>query len=194
MKATGYENDSELPAVGRHPAICCRVIDIGTRSGTNEGGNWSSRYVLIEWVLPHSPKNDGNPVRINRRFPFNFSRTSQLRTALESWRGRAFTKEQLSDFDIRAIAGAPCMIGIKHDRGYANFDGLGPYRGAEPLAMPEGAVSLSLEPSEFDEGVYQELPSFIQKLIEESPEFGVLRGAMPSEGRQVIEDSDDVPF
>lgn len=71
-----------------------------------------------------------------------------LRKFLESWRGRPFTAEELAGFDLKAVVGLTCLVGIVHeakgDKVYANLSSV--------MKLPKGmpAPAGEIVPVSFD--------------------------------------------
>ena len=118
-----------VPA-GAHTAICTLVADLGVQGG---GKFKPSRKIAIRWELPGEileyTDKDGNqksgPMTIWNRYTLSLSEKATLRSMLESWRGRAFTEQELKGFDIVNILGKGCLLSVKHDKSgektYANI-------------------------------------------------------------------------
>jgi hypothetical protein len=58
----------------------------------------------------------GKRFTVNEFFTKSLSPKGRLRPALESWRGRPFTKEELSGFDIEKLVGANCLLNIGENK------------------------------------------------------------------------------
>jgi hypothetical protein len=83
--------------------------------------------VLLAWEIPYEPiKIDGEerPALIQARFTASLHKKSQLRSLLESWRGRAFTEDELKGWTLKNILDVACMVTVVHSesngRTYAN--------------------------------------------------------------------------
>ena len=69
----------------------------------------------------------------------SLSEKANLRKDLESWRGKAFTAEELKGFDIEKLIGVNAMASIIHnqsgDRTYANISSISKLmKGLQPMA------------------------------------------------------------
>ena len=119
-KAAGADIDP-IPT-GMHHAICYGVIDTGTQPGF---GNFPARRkVLFLFELPEERadfERDGKKVNLPRGISCNFTlslgKRSNLRPALEGWRGRPFTPAELDGFDVQTVAGANAMLNVVHKAG-----------------------------------------------------------------------------
>lgn len=170
----------QLPPPGTHCARCYQVIDLGTR--TKE---WLGRpprkahEIRVSWELPlekavFSQDKGEEPFAVHKSYTLSLSDKANLRHDLESWRGRAFSEQELDGFDVSTVLGVPCMITVTHvkkgESTYANVTAVTgiPKGFTVPLAVNR-PVEFSLE--SHDEEVFRALPEFLQKIIMESDEW-----------------------
>lgn len=163
---------------GTYVAVCTGVIDLGSQY--NEFYKKSREEVLIIWTLPYelieTESSGALPRQVSNNYSATISGASRLRGALEGWRGKAFTSDELKSFDLRNILGAPCLVTVKRivsktGREYTSVDHVAPLPKGTPL--PE----LSAEPIlydlssdwAFDE--MQKLPVWIQNRIKTSEQY-----------------------
>ena len=93
-----------------------------------------------------------------------------LRKVLESWRGRAFTQEELSGFSLENVLGKPCMISVVHK---PSKDGTQTYANVgNVMALPKGLdcppqynPSVKFDINEFDHEVFESLPEWLRTKI-----------------------------
>jgi len=105
----------ELAPQGNHMAICYMVCDLGFHDSSYQGGpTTSKRKVRISFEIPGEPMEDGRPFSVSSEYTLSLSEKANLRKDLESWRGRAFTEEELSGFDVFNVLGKPCMVNVVH--------------------------------------------------------------------------------
>lgn len=178
----GESKIKQIPPAGTHVARCYSVIDMGTQN-TPFG---ESHKIRITWELPTETavfKEGGaeEPFAVGKEYTLSLYEKANLRHDLESWRGKAFTEEQLGGFDISTLLGAACLLGVIHKPGkenktYANV--------ASVSALPKGMkVPEQINPSveySINEGrntTFQSLPQWLQKKIEGSLEFSETGGA-----------------
>lgn len=167
------------PEAGTFTARCCRLIDLGSQTATYEGETKTARKILIAFEItdPDNRRDDGQPFVLSKRFTASLHPKAGLRKFLESWRGRPFTPEELKAFDLRALLGVSCLLGIVHqekgDRVYANLSscmklpkGMTAASGTEPL--------IHLDLSAMDWTVYAGLSPRLAEQIALSPEFQAL--------------------
>ncbi len=108
--------------------------------------------------------------------------------ALQSWRGKAFTAEELQGFDLRKVLGIGCQLQIIHKEGnngttYANVETM--------LALPRGrSVPAPQEITWFDfddpssYGTFEKLPRYVQEKIAEAENFADTGLKLPDEKRR----------
>lgn len=127
VKDDGGGDFSPCPE-GQNQAVCTQIIELGTQH--NEQFNKDQRLVLFGLELPTvlNADNDNKPFMIWQRYTMNLGSKANLRKDLETWRGVAFTDEQLDGFDLKKVLGAPCYIGVIHkvkgDKTYANLNSI----------------------------------------------------------------------
>src|SRR5689334_6354597 len=110
--AKGGQDFAPAPA-GTHAAVCCDVIDLGMLEVTFGGKTKSQHKVNIVWQIEEL-RDDGKPFNVRKRYTLSLHEKASLRKDLESWRGKAFTAEELAGFDLEALIGVGCMLNIIH--------------------------------------------------------------------------------
>lgn len=133
VKDTGGANFAPHPQ-GQYPALCIDVVDVGWMP-TQYGPKCKVRLVfycgqqaqrMIEGVM------ETYPMLVFATHAQTLSERGNLRPFLESWRGRAFTPEQLKGFDLDHLLLVPAFLQVLHNETgeYANVQTIMP--------MPEG--------------------------------------------------------
>jgi len=156
--------DFELAPSGTHIARCYMVIDEGIQK-TNFG---DKHMIRIGWELSNELMADGRPFVVGKEYNANLHADSNLTKDLTSWRGRAFTDEELAGFDLFKVAGAPCMITIIHnpkgDRTFANVSSVTslPKGTPVPILANEKIIFSLAEP---EQAAFQKIPEWIRKKI-----------------------------
>lgn len=117
---TGGGKDFDPVPEGSHLAVCDMFVDFGLQ----EGGQYGAKHkIYLHWQIPSlrvewekdGVKTEG-PMGLGATYTLSLSEKSNLRPMLQSWRGRAFTADELKRFDVTTVAGAPCMLTVFHDR------------------------------------------------------------------------------
>ena len=152
---------------GIHLAICDAVVDIGLQETS-----WGNKeHVWLRFEVPAERiqyVRDGEeidePQIIWTRYSKNLHKKSNLRKDLESWRGKAFTKEELVGFDLFNLAGKPCHIVVVHnesdDRTYANVQNITEVHKSQEIPAQE-LPSIRFSPNDTDQ--WKDVPEWLQK-------------------------------
>ena len=121
------------PPEGLHPACCCDVIDLGMV----ESAFGAKPTAEIRWQLELLNPDTNKRFVVRRRFTASLAPKANLRKALETWRGRRFTENELQGFDLEKLLGVPCQVQVMHHvtddgRTYANVEAVIPFTGPGP--------------------------------------------------------------
>lgn len=120
-----YVTHSDPFPKGTHVAICYAVVDLGTHE--EKGFTGEKRLVRKCAIIWEFPKlridledeygNKENLPRARRQFyTLSLSPKSNLRKHLTSWRGEAFTDDEIKSFDVFNLVGMPAYIQIIHEK------------------------------------------------------------------------------
>lgn len=181
LTATSNGKDFELCPAGAFPARCYRVIDLGTQTTEWQGQSKKAHKVMLVWeMLGDERMADGRPFSISKRFTASTHEKSVLRPFLEAWRGRGFTAEEISRFDLKSVLGAACLINVTHDAGkdgttYANVAGCMPL--PKGMAKPEPVnpqVLFDLDDPDME--LFGTFGKKLQETIQASEEWKARRG------------------
>jgi hypothetical protein len=173
---------------GMHHAACYAIYDLGHQY--SEKFKKSIHQILISWELPDSRIKidvDGEskdlPKSISRTYSLTLGKKSNLRKDLQSWRGKAFSEEELKGWDISKILKVNCLIQIIHqvkdENTYAQIAAITPLmKGMQP-EPPENPVKLFIfgESSEVPEGT----PEWILEKLKAAEEWKTSPLAEPVE-------------
>jgi hypothetical protein len=159
---------------GAYAAICDMVVDVGVQP--SPGGQFApKRTVVLRFQIPEirvEITKDGEtkslPAVISRTVGLSLNEKSTLYALLTSWRGKAFTPEELKKFDLGKIAGKPAFINVTHsvkgDRTYANLTSIMPLPKAIPAPALEGEA-LVYSTDAPDGVIFDKLPTWMQDKI-----------------------------
>lgn len=114
---TGGGKDFDPVPEGTHLAICDMFVDLGLQDS-----HFGAKHkIYLRWQIPSlllSYEKDGEkvegPMSIGAQYTLSLSEKSNLRPMLQSWRGKAFTPDELKKFDVTTVLGKPCMITVTH--------------------------------------------------------------------------------
>jgi len=133
---TGNNTEFTICPTGLHRAVCCDVVDKGMVPT-----EWGEKHkIQIRWQVEELRPEDGKPYMIFQSYNLSLHEKSKLRPALESWRGRAFTDEELEGFDLEKLIGVNCQLQIVHNeyqnKIFANAKAIvSAVKGVEPLEV-----------------------------------------------------------
>ena len=118
--ASAGDTKSYTPAPeGTHQAVCVDVIDRGNLKSAflDDKGNekWQHKIDIV-WQIGET-RDDGTRFLLNKRYTLSLNEKAALRRDLESWRGKAFTEQELTGFDVETVIGANCLINLQHKPG-----------------------------------------------------------------------------
>jgi hypothetical protein len=170
----GGNFDKKVLEAGAYAGVCDMVVDLGVQA--SPGGLYApKRSVLLRFQIPSERveiTKDGEtkdlPAVISRTLGLSLNEKATLRQLLQSWRGRAFTPEELKKFDLVNVLGKPAFVNVTHsvkgDRTYANLTSLMPLPKGMPAPVLEGeALWYSID--EPDPAVFDRLPAWVQDKI-----------------------------
>lgn len=125
--AKATEKDFEnipLPDPGTVHAVCCGVWDLGMQESTYNGETKTRHKIVIAWELSQlidAPKSEyhGQPYMLSKTYTLSLYENAALKKDLESWRGKAFTKDEIvAGFNVEQLYGINCLLGVTHVPGY----------------------------------------------------------------------------
>lgn len=203
---------------GPNPAVCIKVIDLGTQDGDYQGKKNRKRKLSIGFELFSDERmTDGRRFIVSKTYTWSMSDKAGLRKDLESWRGKEFGDadfEPKTAFQINSILVKPCLLNIKHETKAdgnvrAHIDSISrlpktmtfDQAGKPIIYKPENPITyvwLSLD--EFDFTVFNTLGDYHKEVIMKSPEYGaVVRGekiddTAPQAAHVEDDFNDTVPF
>jgi hypothetical protein len=161
---------------GTYPARVYQLIDLGTQVSTFEGEEKSARKVMIGFEIcdPDMRREDGEPYLVKKRFTGSLHPKAALRKFLAAMRGRDFTAEELTGFELVNILKAPCLLNLtndtKGDRTYTNISSVVKLpKGYACEDLSQDAVSFDLDKPDWS--VFATFHSKLQDVIMAAPEF-----------------------
>jgi hypothetical protein len=184
-KASGDSSSFTPAPAGVHQAVCVDVIDKGMVKSTflDKAGNPKMQHkIAIAWQI-NEDRDDGKRFVIYKRYTLSLNEKATLRKDLESWRGRAFTRDEEMGFDVETIIGANCLLNLQHntvgDKTYANVMSVMPLMKGMPKIAPtayerpaEGhANGNEPEQSHDDDPMPNEPPPAVEELTDDDIPF-----------------------
>jgi hypothetical protein len=140
-KASGEGQSFQPAPEGTHQAVCVDVVDKGMLETTWQGVVSKKHKIDVAWQIAED-RDDGKPFLVFKRYTLSLGEKANLRKDLESWRGKKFTREEESGFDVEKLIGANCLLNILHnvsgDKTYANVQAVAPLiKGMAKIAARE---------------------------------------------------------
>lgn len=182
-------DDFILVPEGTHLAICNMVVDLGLQE-TNYG---HKHQVFIRWELPEERTED-RPMIIHQFYTLSLSDKANLRRDLQSWRGKAFTKEELDGFDVGNVLGSCCQVTVTHNetpkKTYANIASVAGW----PKGMPKPKAENKLLLYDDDNNTYARLPEWLQTKIDIQLPSHEDVAREPGSAETEIDLDDEIPF
>jgi len=144
------------------------------------------------------------PRGISDTYTLSLNEKASLRKMLESWRGKAFTPEELEGFSLSKVLGAPCMVSIvqaEKNNGdkFAKVSAVSklPKIMSKPDKVENDLVIFDISNPECPLSDMAKLPEWVQKRIMESFEYKerTTDHTVPAPDEfAVIEEDKDLPF
>ena len=199
-KDKGGADFKPVPA-GTHVAVCTMVVDMGVQASARFA---PKPQVYIRWELPNEimeytdkdGKKQSGPMVIGQKYTLSLSKKANLRSDLESWRGRMFTEEELKGFNLTAILGKPCMLGVTHnvtpDKTYANIAAVMGLSKGIVAPKPSGEL-IAYSIDEHSEATWGKLPNWLKEAINDRVTNDKPQ-TVSSSGSADPEFDDDLPF
>jgi len=143
------ENEGILAPAGTHHAVCYGVWDLGQQKSTWNGVTAPKHKCVIAWEIDVAINMEGNKFHgkryvVSKQYTVSLGSKANLYKDLTSWRGIAFTKEELEGFDIETVVGANCFLQVIHTEGgektYANVETVMNVPAGTPHISPENSA------------------------------------------------------
>ena len=177
-----------IPAADTYPARNYIIADLGTQKSEWKGKEKLLRKVyfcfeLIGTKAVFNPEKGEQPFVLSQNFTLSLGDSSNLKPFLESWSGKELADlpiDKNGDLDIFAsFGGKSCSITAFHvkdkkdpNKVYCNIKSIAPpIKALGPVAKSENELILFDIDDPNTHGNFEKLPKFVQKMIEESPEW-----------------------
>lgn len=186
---------------GAYAACCDMIVDLGVQP--SPGGQFApKRTLMVRFQIPSErveiTKNGETkslPAVISRTLGLSLNEKATLRQLLQSWRGRAFTPDELKRFDLANVLGKPAFINVTHsvkgDKTYANLTSIMPLPKGMPAPTLEGdALIYSTDAP--DPAVFDKLPEWVQDKIAnrivDAPKAAPAAKPAPAKAEEFVDD------
>ena len=207
IATAGSESTFKPVPEGTHLARCYRIVDLGTQESTYLGQLKTQRKVMIQFEVHGDDENGfalitraGEPMSISKNYTLSIGENARLRQDLTSWRGKAFTPEELKGFELKNLLGVWGMISViktigENGKEYTNINTITP---VPAVVKKNGLPSYFNEAKIFsidnpDMELFATFSDYLRAKIEGSPEWRG-RSAVAYTGGGVEELDEDIPF
>ena len=189
----GESRELQKAPTGNHVSRCYQVVDLGQQKTTFQGTEKIQRQLLLGFELCDELMEDGRPFAVSNTYSFSLGPKANLRRVLEGWRGRPFSEQELSGFDVSVLAGKPCMVQIAHRQAnngktYVNIQSIGTLPKGLQAPEPQNQVVV-YSPYAHDAQAYDKLPDWVKRRLSDR-----VKEEMPDERGRSPELDDDIPF
>lgn len=198
---------------GVYLAICSALIDVGKQY--SEQYKKANPKIMIQWtIIGEDFELNGEliPRKIHKEYTATLSEKGNLRKALEAWRGKAFTDDELDGFNTVNVLNVPCQLQLitKERVGKNSYNEI-----AGIMALPKGQKVEKLAEEQllmldFDDintfKYFKDIPKWIQDRIKQATNYeesglkkyveeNIKEDNDEVDGEYItVEDTDDLPF
>lgn len=184
--AKNTQKPRELIVAGMHQARCVKMVELGTCTENVKGDIKQLEKVNLSWELPLLTKvfdesKGPQPLMISKEFTISMGTKANLRKALESWRGKAFSDKEAEAFDIVKLLGQPCLLNVTHKPSvkdpsnvYEEISAITPPMTGMTVP-PQVNPSIELSYDKWNQTEFDKLPDFIKKKMMTTPEYQALK-------------------
>jgi len=167
---------------GTYPAVCVGIVDLGEQY--SETFKKYNDKMLVIWEIPSQTieiDGEDKPRWLSKDFSASLSEKSNLYQTLVSWRGKAFTENELTEdetgfmqFSVLDMLGTGCFLQViveeKDGNSYNRITSVI----ALPAGMPAPATEtplIAFDIDAWDDEVFKSLPGWIQERIKKSTQY-----------------------
>jgi hypothetical protein len=192
----------ELIPAGLCHAVCYSIVDFGTVHDAYLGKPRKRHMICITWEIPEyriDIEKDGVPINAPRiksmTYNLSLGEKATLFKHLTSWRGKAFTPEELEGFDISKLLGVNCTLNIVHEPStkdptklYDNIVSISPKMKNQQTLVPENNKIYYFMGEHFM-NIPKDVPKWQRTEIAKSPEWKAMEsGKKMGQGNDPTED------
>ena len=171
------KSGSSVPPMeaGTYPAVCVGIVDLGEQY--SETFKKYSDKLLVIWEIDGEDK----PRWLSKDFSASLNEKSNLYQTLVSWRGKAFTENELTEdengfmqFSVLDMLGTGCFLQVIVEE----KDGNSYNRITSVISLPAGMSApttetplIAFDMDAWDDEVFNSLPVWIQDRIKKSTQY-----------------------
>lgn len=178
------KSGSSVPPMdaGTYPAVCVGIVDLGEQY--SETFKKYSDKLLVIWEIPSQTieiDGEDKPRWLSKDFSASLNEKSNLYQTLVSWRGKAFTENELTEdengfmqFSVLDMLGTGCFLQViveeKNGNSYNRITSV--------ISLPAGMSApttetplIAFDMDAWDDEVFNSLPVWIQDRIKKSTQY-----------------------
>ena len=178
------KSGSSVPPMdaGTYPAVCVGIVDLGEQY--SETFKKYSDKLLVIWEIPSQTieiDGEDKPRWLSKDFSASLHEKSNLYQTLVSWRGKAFTENELTEdengfmqFSVLDMLGTGCFLQViveeKNGNSYNRITSV--------ISLPAGMSApttetplIAFDMDAWDDEVFNSLPVWIQDRIKKSTQY-----------------------
>ena len=196
----------EIVPAGTHLARCYSMIHVGTVKWEWQGEVKHTDKVRITFELPNEKRVFNEeagemPMVISQEYSLTLHEKSNLRKDLETWRGKAFSEQEIQGFDICNLLGASCYLSIVHSdtktgTTFAKIGGISKLpKGVECPEQINPTFVFNYEDRFNQDWVDNIAPQFLSDMIKSTPEYqNKTKNDNITRTQEGQDKNDDLPF
>jgi hypothetical protein len=208
-KDSGGEGNFTPVPPGMHLARCYRIVDLGTQKSEYQGQVKYLHKAMLQFEVHGEDEkgkplvtSKGDPLSISKNYTLSLAEKATLRNDLQTWRGVAFTPEQLRGFELKNILGHWAMLSVAKSIGnngkeYTNIMSVNPVpmaikKAGLPEAVNKTAMFTIMDP---DMELFETFSNNLKEKIKASPEWESNSKREVAKSGSGFDDLDgDIPF
>ncbi len=178
------KSGSSVPPMeaGTYPAVCVGIVDLGEQY--SETFKKYSDKLLVIWEIPSQTieiDGEDKPRWLSKDFSASLNEKSNLYQTLVSWRGKAFTENELTEdengfmqFSVLDMLGTGCFLQVIVEE----KDGNSYNRITSVISLPAWMSApttetplIAFDMDAWDDEVFNSLPVWIQDRIKKSTQY-----------------------
>ena len=135
-KSDKQSSDFAIPEAGNQPAVCIRIIDLGTQKNVkynNENRKVKFVFELVDTEHVFNEENGPQPFVVSKEYTVSLNEKANLRKDVESWMNRKLTDSELDLFNIDVLLGKPAFVTVTHK---SSADGKKTYANVGMITSP----------------------------------------------------------
>lgn len=185
----------EQTPTGLHPARIYSLIHLGTQDSEMYGPMYK---ILLTFEITDELREyerDGEvtekPMVMSLELTLSMNEKANLRKVVEAVINKRLTDEEAANFDVESIVGEACMVNVIESKtGKSKVGPVSPVM--KGLKVPEQFNPTLIYT--FGDSNFDKVPKWIQKKIQESPQWKSMEKAGNQDTDYPVNEGDGIPF